>query len=261
MEFENKTYIITGATSGIGRCVATELAKSGARLLLLGRDENRLNEIKYQLDSIGELASEVALFDSNDLNSIELAVAKFADKFKFNGFIHCAGMLSPMLLRNLNLDKMSELININLLSFFALAKATLKHNRYIKNDTSIVAISSLAAFGSEPGLSLYSASKAALNSAVKSLAKEYAKKGVRINAVAPLYVNTPMYDEFINNFISKESHEKSLNDIMPFGLIEPIDVAESVLFLLSSKSSKVTAECIKITSGGGVIMKFKWINI
>ena len=200
MEFENKTYIITGATSGIGRCVATELAKSGARLLLLGRDENRLNEIKYQLDSIGELASEVALFDSNDLNSIELAVSKFADKFKFNGLIHCAGILYPTLLRNLNLDKMSELININLLSFFALAKATLKHNRYIKNDTSIVAISSLAAFGSEPGLSLYSASKAALNSAIKSLAKEYAKKGVRINAVAPLYVNTPMYDDFINNF-------------------------------------------------------------
>ena len=101
MEFENKTYIITGATSGIGRCVATELAKSGARLLLLGRDENRLNEIKYQLDSIGELASEVALFDSNDLNSIELAVAKFADKFKFNGFIHCAGILYPTRLRNL----------------------------------------------------------------------------------------------------------------------------------------------------------------
>ena len=67
-----------------------------------------------------------------------------------------------------------------------------------------------------------------------------------------------MYDDFVNNFISQEAHKSKLNEIMPLGLIEPSDVAKSVLFLLSSQSSKITAECIKISSGGGVMMKFRW---
>ncbi len=110
----------------------------------------------------------------------------------------------------------------------------------------------MAAFGAEPGLSVYSASKAALNSAVRSLAKEYSKKGVRINAVAPLFVNTPMYESFTSEFISQETQNERLKEIMPLGLIEPKEVADSVLFLLSSKASRITGECLKISSGGGI---------
>ncbi|MBP3676666.1 MAG: SDR family oxidoreductase [Campylobacter sp.] len=251
MDFKDKTYIITGATSGIGRCIARTLAKKGARLLLLGRDIKRLNSLKNELSLISQTSHSVAVFDSNNLDSIESAVAEFASEFKLNGFIHSAGALNPMLLRDLNLAKMHELININLLTFFALAKSALKHGRYAKGDTSIVAISSMAAFGAEPGLSVYSASKAALNSAVRSLAKEYSKKGVRINAVAPLFVNTPMYESFASEFISKETQDEQLKEIMPLGLIEPSQVADSVLFLLSSKASSITGECLKISSGGG----------
>ena len=251
MNFKDKTYIITGATSGIGRCIARTLAKKGARLLLLGRDIKKLNSLKNELSLTSQTSHNVAVFDSNNLDSIESAVAEFASKFKLNGFIHSAGALNPMLLRDLNLTKMHELININLLTFFALAKSALKHGRYAKSDTSIVAISSMAAFGAEPGLSVYSASKAALNSAVRSLAKEYSKKGVRINAVAPLFVNTPMYESFTSEFISQETQNERLKEIMPLGLIEPKEVADSVLFLLSSKASRITGECLKISSGGG----------
>ena len=251
MDFKDKTYIITGATSGIGRCTAKTLAKKGARLLLLGRDLERLNLLKNELNLISQVSHKVAIFDSNNLDSIESAVAEFATQFKLNGFIHSAGTLNPMLLRDLNLNKMHELININLLTFFALAKSALKHGRYVKGDTSIVAISSMAAFGAEPGLSVYSASKAGLNSAVLSLAKEYAKRGVRINAVAPLFVNTPMYKSFASEFAPQNSQDEQLKKIMPLGLIGPSEVADSVLFLLSSKSSKITGECLKISAGGG----------
>ena len=251
MDFKDKTYIITGATSGIGRCTAKTLAKKGARLLLLGRDLERLNLLKNELNLISQVSHKVAIFDSNNLDSIESAVAEFATQFKLNGFIHSAGTLNPMLLRDLNLNKMHELININLLTFFALAKSALKHGRYVKGDTSIVAISSMAAFGAEPGLSVYSASKAGLNSAVLSLAKEYAKRGVRINAVAPLFVNTPMYKSFASEFAPQNSQDEQLKKIMPLGLIEPSEVTDSVLFLLSSKSSKITGECLKISAGGG----------
>ena len=251
MDFKDKTYIITGATSGIGRCTAKTLAKKGARLLLLGRDLERLNLLKNELNLISQVSHKVAIFDSNNLDSIESAVVEFATQFKLNGFIHSAGTLNPMLLRDLNLNKMHELININLLTFFALAKSALKHGRYVKGDTSIVAISSMAAFGAEPGLSVYSASKAGLNSAVLSLAKEYAKRGVRINAVAPLFINTPMYKSFASEFAPQNSQDEQLKKIMPLGLIEPSEVADSVLFLLSSKSSKITGECLKISAGGG----------
>lgn len=251
MDFSNKNYAITGSTSGIGKSIAKTLAKKGARLLLLGRDNDRLNKLKNELNLISQVSHHTALFDSNNLNSIDIAIDQFATKFKFNGLIHSAGVLHPSLLRDLSIDKMHELININLLSFFALTKAVLKHGRYIKDDTSIIAISSMAAFGAEPGLSLYGASKAALNSAALSLAKEYAKKGVRINTIAPLYVNTPMYENFATNFISKETQNYKLKELMPFGLIEASDVAEVALFLLSSNSKKITGECIKISSGGG----------
>ncbi len=246
--FETRVYAITGATSGIGEAVAIELAKNGARVLALGRNEEKLKNLIKALDGNTHLYET---FDSSDFSSIEIAISRAIQKTgKLSGFIHSAGITLNTLLRDLNMLKACEVININLMCFFAFAKAVCKQNRYEKGIMSVVAMSSTSAFAAPAALSVYSASKAGLNASVKAFAKEYAKKGIRFNAIAPSYVKTPMSDSFKVNFLGIDEYEKRLKEIMPLGEIEVQDIANMVQFLLSDKANKITGECIKISGGG-----------
>ena len=245
--FENRVYAITGATSGIGEAIAHELAKNGARVLALGRNEEKLKNLLANLEGKNH---SYRLFDSNKLETCEEAIKSGVEQMgKLSGFVHSAGIVYNMLLRDLDFDKLHEILQINLVCFFAFAKAACKMGRYEKGDMSVVGISSMAAIGFASAMSAYSASKAGLNATCNVFAKEFAKKGIRFNTVAPSYVDTPMVDDFANNFLGKKEQENRVKDVMPLGLIEPKNIADSVLFLLSDLSNKITGDCLAISSG------------
>jgi len=153
------------------------------------------------------------------------------------------------LLRDMGYDSLMGMLQVNYVVFMAFAKGACRRGRYVPFQMSAVGISSLAGLSPDPGLSAYSASKAALNASIKALAKEYAPRGVRFNAVCPNFVNTPMMDGFKAS-IGEDAFNDRVGKNMPLGMIEPDDVADAVMFLLSDGSRRITGNLMEISSGG-----------
>ena len=245
--FENRVYAITGATSGIGEAVAMELAKNGARVLALGRNEEKLKNLLANLE--GENHS-YRLFDSNRLETCEEAIKSGVEEMgKLSGFVHSAGIVYNMLLRDLDFDKLHEILQINLVCFFAFAKAACKMGRYEKGDMSVVGISSDCTNNTPPAQAAYTASKAALNATISTFSKEYANRKIRFNSVAPSFVQTNMALQFANEILGGNEYLNRLQEKMHLGVIMPNEAAEAVLFLLSNKTNKITNSSIKISGG------------
>ncbi|MDR3255878.1 MAG: SDR family oxidoreductase [Synergistaceae bacterium] len=245
-DLEGRVVAVTGASSGIGRAIAIQSASEGARVACCGRNAEKLEAVRSELPGDGHA---VYIFDSEDLPGVESMAAAIAKGMgPLGGFVHSAGVSVTQLLRDTSYDVMEDLLRINFTVFLAFARGACRRGRYVQSAMSVVGISSMAALSADSGMSIYAASKAALNASIKSLAKEYASRGVRFNGICPNPVNTPMTDKarfLMGDSAFAEFIEKS----MPLGLIEPEDVADSAIFLLSDKSRRITGSLLEITSG------------
>jgi NAD(P)-dependent dehydrogenase (short-subunit alcohol dehydrogenase family) len=241
----DRVILVTGASSGIGRAVALKLAGSGARVACCGRNFGKLEAVRGDLPGDGHA---VYLFNDEDLPGVEAMTASIAaDMGPLGGLVHSAGVSVMQLLRDARYDVIDEMLRINFTVFLALAKGACRKGRYLPSRMSVVGISSMAGVSPDPGLCAYSASKAALNASIIALAKEYAPRGVRFNAICPSFVNTPMTDR--TKTLLGAAFEEKVEKRMPLGMIEPEDVADSALFLLSDASSKITGALLEITGG------------
>ena len=181
--------------------------------------------------------------DLNQLKSIK-GIFEFCKEkgLKLDGMVHAAGISNPIPVRSVSVESMQETMRVNCMSFAELGKYFCG-KKYSNENASIVAISSLAAIRPVMGQLAYAASKSALNSMVEVMAKEFLKRKIRVNAIMPSYVDTPMVAEGgrfgMNNGI----------DAMPLGVIEPIQIAYLAEFLLSDKSKHITGAAIPVSSG------------
>jgi NAD(P)-dependent dehydrogenase (short-subunit alcohol dehydrogenase family) len=243
---KDSVVIVTGASSGIGRAIAFRLACAGARVACCGRNKEKLEKTRAELPGADHVSY---LFDDNDPAGVEAMAARAAKEMgALGGVVHSAGMPSVQLLRDLNYDLAQAVMRINCLAFMALAKGACRKGRYVQSKMSVVGISSLAAMAPDQGQSSYAASKAALGAVIASLAKEYAPRGIRFNAICPSYVDTPM-NNALKTAIGEEAFAERIKNRMPLGMIEPDDVADTALFLLSEKSRKITGASIVINGG------------
>lgn len=230
-----KNILITGASSGIGKEISLYLAKQGTTVILIGRNEERLREIKEQ---IGDKAYTYVC----DLNHTEKIRGIFdfcrENGLKLDGMVHSAGISEPMPVRSVSIQNVEETMRVNCMSFAELGKY-FGGKRYSNEQASVVAISSLAATRPVMGQVSY----AALNSMVEVMSKEFLKRKIRVNAIMPSYVDTPMVAEGgrfgMNNGI----------DQMPLGVIEPIQIAYLTEFLLSDRSKYITGAAIPVSAG------------
>jgi len=239
-------YIITGATSGIGKSVILRLDHTGNHLILLARSLENLRKI-----------SKLLKFASFDLISADLTELNFVDKLKelkiynIKGFVHSAGIESIMPLRLISYDKFDKLMRLHVYSFVEIVKFIDK--RKTQKDiylTSIVALSSIASHDGGVGQTIYSASKSALESVCKVLSKELVKKKIRLNTVLPGLVDTEMTERWrkkigIEN--KDDLHRMQLN-----GLIDPKEVAELINYLLSDLSKQIIGTDIRFDGGGPI---------
>lgn len=246
-----KNIVITGASSGIGRTCSVECAKSGANLLLLGRDTARLEEVKAEITEIDINSKNVAYTYSIDLADNLDDLISVLDDFvnkngKLDGLIHSAGIEKTMPLSGMKDSDYLNLFKINVIAGFQLAKLISKRKN--SNDkSSFIFISSITSLVGRKGIIGYSASKGALISGIKSMALELADRGIRANCVSPGTILTPLMTKYLAT-LSYDEKNKRLEDY-PLGLGSCEDVAYLAVYLLSNASSWITGQNFVIDGG------------
>ena len=219
------------------------LSKSGAKLVLLDINENGLKDVISFLEGTGHHSF---YYDLNNLNGIEQKMNEIVTTCgSFDGFVHCVGVRCRRPLSMLTPGVLNEVMSLNYGSFIELVRCITRKNCF-RAGLSIVGISSISSQIGGMSVTAYASSKAAMDCSVRCLAKELASKKIRLNTVVPAQINTPAYTELS---LMKGGEEDAILARQYLGLGEPVDVANVVMFLLSSNSRFITGSAIPVDGG------------
>ncbi len=239
-----QTILVTGASSGIGRACAVTCASMGARVILLGRNVAALEETKTMMSINDHVISplDLMLFDS-----IPAKLQEIAQSFgPLSGLAHCAGIHMTRPLRMLSADNIADIIKMNVTTGILLAKA-FRHQLVCSKPASVVFMSSVVGLVGQAAITPYAMSKGALLAATKSLAIELAPEEIRVNAVLPGVINTPMSEQLFEKMGQTQIDE--IKAAHPLGLGEPDDVANAVAYLLSPAARWITGTHLIVDGG------------
>jgi len=248
VNFEGRVAFVTGASRGIGRAIAVDFARQGAAVALVGRDRSALHETVAACRAARDGAATLVLeADVATRGAIENAVEQTVKEF---GGVHFAianaGQSIDSLLMRLRPETLDQLIDVNLKSAFYLCGAVARPMMKARFG-SIVLMSSIVGLTGNAGQTAYSATKAALLGLAKSLAKELGSRNIRVNAVAPGYIETSMTENLLAE--GRESVSKSI----ALGRVgTPQDVSGIVSFLCSDAAAYMTGQTLVVD--GGLVM-------
>ena len=245
IDLSEKTILITGASSGIGACTARLCSELGAKTILIARREEKLKEIIYDIEGADHKYYQ---YDLSQLNGIEELIKKIVNENgSIDGFVHSAGVPGTRPLKMLKPDNLRQIMDINFMSFVELVRCITKKGCY-NPGMSIVGISSISSTLGNQTKTAYCASKAAMDAAVRCMAKELSPHGIRANTVCPGMINTDIYEKFKAN--AGDSYDAEVRMYRQYlGLGEPEDVANVVVFLLSEDARMITGSSIGIDGG------------
>jgi NAD(P)-dependent dehydrogenase (short-subunit alcohol dehydrogenase family) len=241
---ENKTILVTGASSGIGKETAIECSRLGANVIITGRNKERL------IETFNLLVGNNHKFYQLDLNS-EHKIQDFLNSLpKLDGIVHSAGILESIPFSFTNSEKLEKIMKVNFEIPFTITQNLIKTKK-INKQSSIVFVSSLSGISTiASGISAYSASKGAICASVRVMAFELASKNIRVNSVCPGMVKTEMNIE--NSSLSEEQLKEDELRNYPLGYGTPIQVAQTIVFLLSNASSWITGTNMVIDGGASI---------
>jgi NAD(P)-dependent dehydrogenase (short-subunit alcohol dehydrogenase family) len=239
-----KTYLVTGATSGIGLATCESILNNGNRVFAIGRDEKKVQylESKYSNDQFVFIQ-----FDLRELTNIESIFEKISNlSLKLDGFIHCAGMEETVPLTQYTSDKITNLFQLNVFSTIELLRLFSK-KKYSNENSSVVLFSSVMGILGQPGKVGYCATKSAVLGITKSSALELAKRKIRVNAVLPGVVKTPMTQKLFSQL--DQTNIDAIINMHPLGIGEVNDVVPIVEFLLTDGSRWITGQNFVVDGG------------
>ncbi len=243
----NKNIVITGGSSGIGRQIAIDCCKMGAKVLIVGRDTNRLSDTKNTILSSGGYICTIEA-DLTSSESIELVTEQAISEFgHVDGIVHAAGISTTLPFRSISQSKFDNFIYTNVFSAIFLTKNLLKKGNFDDNGGSIIFFTSVMAHLGESGKTIYGLTKGALLAASKSLAIEYAPRKIRFNCISPGVVQTPMVMK--QDYAQSEENLSKIRALHPMGIGKPEDISPAVIFLLSDSSSWITGTELVIDGG------------
>lgn len=242
---EDKTIVVTGASSGIGRQCAIDCSKMGAKVVLIARNEQRLSETVSLMNGDGHLS---IVLDLTDFSRLKEYVKDIVGKVgPIDGLINCAGISTTLPLKLMNAQKMEEYFHSNVFSAIELTRHFCQMGNISKSGASIVFLSSIMALTGETGKSLYSMTKGALLSAIRSLACEYARRNIRFNAVSPGAILTPINQDLPH--MKNPEARAALESKHLLGLGKTTDISNACIYLLSGASCWVTGHNLVVDGG------------
>ena len=242
--FQNKNAIITGASRGIGKAIAIELAENGCNLFLLSRTKSDLEKVKREILKKHNIKISCHPIDIGNFESVKKVFNEIINEAnKIDILINNAGITKDNIIARMSINDWNEVININLTGYFNCCKNIIRH--MIKNkDGRIINISSIIGLNGNIGQTNYAASKAGLIGLTKSLSKEVGSRNITVNSVAPGFIKTSMTE--ILDESSKNIFFDSIS-LKRFGNVK--DVAHLVSFLASEKANYITGQTINIDGG------------
>lgn len=238
-----KRVLVTGAASGIGLETARVLAGEGAALILMDRAREALDAVVDDLDAVASVGGDV----TNEADCENMAGVAHSAFGGLDGLVHCAGVSDRVSTAfDIDIDEWQHIVDVTLRGTFLPCRAAARLMLKQKSG-SIVTMSSIRGLIGSPRRHAYGPAKAAVTMMAKNLACEWALGGVRINAVAPGFIRTPMSDRLIEE---GKLDEKLLNDRTPMGRMgQPLEIARVSAFLLSDWSSYITGVTLPVDGG------------
>jgi NAD(P)-dependent dehydrogenase (short-subunit alcohol dehydrogenase family) len=241
-----KVAIVTGGGSGLGLAIAEKFVGSGIHTVIVGRDESKLNSAKEKL---GNLCYPMAC-DVSDLPSIPSFVEKVIKQFgQIDILVNNAGINMKKDFTEVTDEDFQKVITTNLCSVFAMSREVVKH-MLTRGSGSIINISSMAAQYGLPRVIAYSASKTAIDGMTRAMATELSPKGIRINAIAPGFIITPMTDTALNSDPERKAKVFSRTPMGHMG--QPSDIGDAALFLAGDAAKYITGVVLPVDGGNSI---------
>jgi 3-oxoacyl-[acyl-carrier protein] reductase len=242
-DLEGRIALVTGASQGIGRACALELARQGATVALAARNEARLAEAASEIEAEGGRAAAFAL-DVTSGESIETCAKSVLERFgKVEILVNNAGIARDGLMLRMKRADWDDVLGANLTGAFLLTQALLApmlRNRWGR----IINVSSVVGRTGQAGQVNYAASKAGLIGLTRSMAREFASRGITVNAVAPGYIETPM------TAVLNEKQLTAMLEQIPLGRPgTDVEIAQAVAFLASGRAAYITGHVLDVNGG------------
>ncbi|XP_031638407.1 uncharacterized protein LOC116350671 [Contarinia nasturtii] len=248
MSFANKVILITGASSGIGAHAAEHLAKKGASVSLVGRNQERLNEVVERIKTAGAPIPLAIVADVT--KDVQRIIDETVNHFgKLDVLINNAGIMSKDSIENVDLAEYDWIMNTNVRAVIELTKLAIPHLEKTKGN--ILNVSSAAGLRVKPNFLSYCISKAAVNQLTKSAALDLAPKRIRVNAINPVAVRTPLFETGLGKSPQQaEEFFESFKNIYPMGRVgECDDTSAAIEYLIGDSASFITGALFAVDGG------------
>lgn len=243
-DFEQAVVVLSGASSGLGSAIAMRLAECQARLLLLGRDQEKLNALLNSLPGSGHKSHCVEL---NDVAGLEASMKPVMKDFGYiYGLCHCAGVVQTRSLNMTRVDTIQNQYIVNVSAGIELARLVASRELHQQGGGSVVFISSIYSHVGAPGQTGYCASKGAINAAARAMALELAPRNIKVNTISPGFIRTEMTT---NKSMLSQEQIQEIVDRHPLGEGQPEDIARAAVFLLAPQNRWITGSDFIIDGG------------